>query len=495
MERLAIQVIAEDYASHGLGVFPALPRSKEPAGSWKAYQWQPPSDIEREALFSLPYELNIGVICGAASNNLAGIDCETTRAFEETLRHVDRVGYSETWTVSTKRGGHVYLFLPVAVKPIAKCENVEVRAQGQFMLLPPSQHPSGPFYRFVNRPPEIATVRSLSDLDWLVFEEAGNGPGLPRKAKLLLQGSFAERYNSRSEAEQAIVTVLVNASFPFEQILRLFSKYPAAGKFSEIQSRHGKARAVDWLRRCFEAARLFCATESPGRILARRALSQAIESPWPRRTGSSDRAVYCAHTTLAYRSGCDTYHASSRDLAEIAGCSRRTASVATGRLRAQQRLELTTFFNATYANRYRLSIVKSKVSENVPLPTTQCEGVGQTSSFVLPDAFRSGGLGKPAYEVLIALEHGSSSVSDLALKTGRHIQTVRTALKRMLPLSLVEKRGRTWQRGPNENLEAVAEALGVNGSLMRQKERHQKERIRRNVSHAIIRQRKDQGMI
>jgi hypothetical protein len=497
MEKLAIQVIADDYASHGMGVFPALPRSKEPAGSWKAFQWTAPSDAQRDALFSINCSLNIGAICGAASSNLISLDCETPRAFAETLRRVERAGYSETWTVQSQRGGHVHLLLPVTVKSIGKVNDVEVRAQGKFVLLPPSQHPEGPFYEFITQPPEIARVESLRELDWLQLETISKSrhPKLPRKAVQLLSGISCDRYPTRSEAEQALVTVLVNAAFTFDQILFLFLKYPAAGKFSDLQRHEGEERALDWLRHCFNKARDFCVHESPKREFAREMLAQALNTPWPGRTGSTDKAVFCAHATLAYRSGHETYHASSRDLAEISGCQRVTVSTATGRLRQKGYLQLTAKANFLYANRYRLAHFDWKVSENDPLTTHQCEGVAQTSSFLLPDAFRSGGLGKAAYEVITALAKGSSIVPDLARTTGRHPQTVRKALKRMLPLRLVEQRGRTWHRDANTDFEAIATALGVDGALRRQKEKHQRERIRRNVSQSIIRHRKDLGIM
>lgn len=66
----SLQAIAADYARHHLSVFPALPKSKEPAGTWKAFQWEPPNEVERQALFSLNCNLNIGVICGVPSGNL-----------------------------------------------------------------------------------------------------------------------------------------------------------------------------------------------------------------------------------------------------------------------------------------------------------------------------------------------------------------------------------------------------------------------------------------
>lgn len=488
MSEIPLQIIASDYASHGLGVYPALPQSKEPAGSWRAFQWQPPSESEREALFSINCNLNIGVICGAASGNLAALDCETPRAFEEQLRHVERAGYGETWTVGSNRGGHIYLRLPVTVKPIGKVNDVEVRSQGQFILLPPSQHPNGPFYEFINRPQEIIQVGSLSELDWLPLEAAStvHELPLPRKARQLLVGYSSQRFQSRSEAEQAIMTVLVNASFTFNQILSLFEIYPAAGKFTQIRQQEGLVRAVGWLRTCFDAARNFCATESPARLLAREALAQAQATPWPGRTGSTDRAIFCAHATLACRSGREIYHASSRDLAEIAACQRRTASNASRRLGAKNLVELISHANSLYASRYRLTAPSLKVSENAPLPTHLREGVVQTSSFLLPDAFRGRSLGKSAYEVITTLNGGFSSVLELERKTGRHPQTVRAALRKLLLFGFVRRVGRKWQGSTIAEIEERTAALGMAGALDRQKEKHRAERLRFRVSQAVL---------
>jgi len=296
-----LQAIAANYASHGLAVVPGLPQSKEPAIQWKAFQWEAPSESARDALFSLECNLNIGAVCGAPSGNLAVLDCETPKAFDTTLRRVEKVGYSDTWIAETKRGGHIYLRTPVPVKSIGKNDDVELRAQGLFTLMPPSQHPKGPFYKYINRPPEIAQVESLRELDWLSLEPAPSVHRLPlpRTAQSLLKGKIGKRYKSRSEAEQAIVTVLVNAGFTFEPILSLFRTYPAAGKFLEIQQNESAARAADWLLICFEFARDFCSKESPARARSLLALNEALSIPWRGRTGSTDKAVYCAHATLA----------------------------------------------------------------------------------------------------------------------------------------------------------------------------------------------------
>jgi hypothetical protein len=149
-------------------------------------------------------------------------------------------------------------------------------------------------------------------------------------------------------------------------------------------------------------------------------------------------------------------------------------------------LKLVSCFSTTYGNRYQLIHVDSNVSENAPLPTTQCEGMVQTSSFCVPDAFRPGGLGRAAYEVFIAML-GESTVGELASRTGRHPQTVRTALKKMLKCDLVIASGRRWRTLCDVNeIESRTEALGMSGASKRQREKHRAERLRFGVSRSLL---------
>src|SRR5262249_29377765 len=149
-------------------------------------------------------------------------------------------------------------------------------------------------------------------------------------------------------------------------VLLLFQTNPAAGKFAELNVKDPD-RAIDWLSFCFQKARAWCSRESPRRKSAREAMIRAWNIAWPGRTGSTDRAVFLAHTNLAHRSGKETYHASSRDLAEIAGCERRTASLATRRLGKAGLVRLDKRSSYGFANRYRLNSPTREVSDLVPL--------------------------------------------------------------------------------------------------------------------------------
>jgi Bifunctional DNA primase/polymerase, N-terminal len=485
MNGAPLRSIAAEYAAQGLSTIVASPRSKVPLVDWKAYQYEPPSTFEREAMFSFEDNLNIGVVCGAASNNLAIIDAESKRAFETQLRRCEQAGIANTWIDETYRGGHIFARLPIAVKPKSfKSEGFEVRAQGQFVLMPPSVHPSGALYRFINRPPSIMRVSSLEALDWLALQAAPEKE-IPRKARYLLQGFASDQYGSRSEAEQAIITTLFNAGFCFDEALAIFKRYPAAGKFREIEITNGKIAAISWLRTCFDSARNWCATDSPARTLARATQVAAEAAPWPGRTGSSDRVVFLAHLNLAHRSGREVYHASSRDLAEIAGCTRYTASKANRRLKKAGHLELVTPASYPYANRYRLP-EKTKFD---PLPHMGLHGMDQSSSFLFPDAFRQGGLGRSAFEILRALEDGPLRTRELAVRTGRHVQTIRKSLYKIREFGYARKTLGRWSGTPIEKIDLpeLARRAGMSGARKNQREQHKAERLRRTIAMRRLR--------
>jgi DNA-binding transcriptional regulator YhcF (GntR family) len=199
----------------------------------------------------------------------------------------------------------------------------------------------------------------------------------------------------------------------------------------------------------------------------------------------TSKAVFLAHTNLAHRSGQLTYHASSRDIAEIAGVGRKTAATASRRLAASGLVEVVQSAGFLYANRYRLP-EKTNIA---PLPHIGLEGVGSTSSFLLPDAFRRGGLGHAAFEVVRALEIEPLRAKEIAQRTGRHVQTVRKALLRLRRVGCVEKVYGRWNGKPLSeiNLEALARIVGTTGARKKQKERHRGERLRRRITTMIVR--------
>lgn len=299
-----------------------------------------------------------------------------------------------------------------------------------------------------------------------------------RRALALLQGQGVETYSTRSEAEQAIVTSLVNSGYDFSEVLGLFESYPAAGKFRALWNDDPK-KAIRWLQGSFDKAAAFVESQqSPARETALSLLQYARSIAWPGLTGSTDRAVYLAHLSIAIRAAKLTYSAGSRELAELAGVNSKTAAKANHRLIADGLLSLATPAIATLANQYRLEYQE----RYTPYKSVRECTTHDTQSH---DAFRRQGLGKAAGEIYAALlEEPGQTLGQLVKKTGRGKMTVWRALRRMSKMAdtftgefmpMVEHDGETW-RALEVDLDKIAHIVGTAGIGRKQKALHARER-------------------
>jgi len=136
---------ALDYAQRGWSVIPIGPGTKQPPRGckWKPYQNTAPAPAQLEAWFGHGSAYGLAVVLGAVSGNLV-------------CRDFDDLGGYETWatgspdlagtlpTVDTARGRHVYL--RSARLKSRKLADGEYRAAGNYVLLPPTKHPTGAVY-------------------------------------------------------------------------------------------------------------------------------------------------------------------------------------------------------------------------------------------------------------------------------------------------------------------------------------------------------------
>jgi len=139
------------YISNNLSVIPIRPRDKKPLVGWKQYQQQPPSTSEIRKWFKT--DNNIAIVTGKVSDNLVVIDFDEESLYKEFLEKLsdDLKGIiNDTWIVKTSRGYHVYLRVD-SEKPIGaeKYDGVDIKAEGGYVLAPPSIHPSGIRYEFL----------------------------------------------------------------------------------------------------------------------------------------------------------------------------------------------------------------------------------------------------------------------------------------------------------------------------------------------------------
>ncbi|PCN50263.1 DNA primase [Candidatus Geothermarchaeota archaeon ex4572_27] len=174
--RLTLEEAIDLYRRAGLSFFPLKRGDKRPLakllpdGSWRPYQSRLPGDEEvREWLRHEP--INVAVVCGAVSGNLAVLDFEGEEAFKWFLGRVrgTKAEYSvaNTWIVRTGRGFHVYLRAPepVRTKPRLR-QGLDVKGEGGYVVAPPSLHPSGAEYVFVFNDPRRVGIARLEREEW-----------------------------------------------------------------------------------------------------------------------------------------------------------------------------------------------------------------------------------------------------------------------------------------------------------------------------------------
>lgn len=146
----------------GWSCIPCLPKNKQAAVSWKAYQERRPDEQELHDFFTGHEDRNLAIITGDVSNRLLVIDFDEPELFV-LWQERNRI---DSWTVITGKGVHVYFTLAPGENPPLNgkfCVDGQiagdVRYNGGYVLAPPSMHPNGLIYRWACGGSELMTVR------------------------------------------------------------------------------------------------------------------------------------------------------------------------------------------------------------------------------------------------------------------------------------------------------------------------------------------------
>ena len=137
---------------------------KHPAvESWRAYQARKPTEDEIAHWYKAPR--NVGAITGAISGGLVVIDCDDPETY-----HAICYVYPElrvSLTVRTGKGFHVYCYAePVGTITFdLNGKRHHVKAEGGYVVAPPSLHASGRVYEFVDpeAPPIVLDLPRFRD--------------------------------------------------------------------------------------------------------------------------------------------------------------------------------------------------------------------------------------------------------------------------------------------------------------------------------------------
>ena len=129
--------------------------------SWKQYQTHIMSKEDFDRI-SQRHPCNVAIVCGQTSGNLYVADIDGP--IPNTLKELPK----RTLTAETGKGFHLHLRSPkpirgYTIRPERYGVRIDVRGQGNYVVCPPSLHPSGKMYRWVERDKEVLFVKDPSE--------------------------------------------------------------------------------------------------------------------------------------------------------------------------------------------------------------------------------------------------------------------------------------------------------------------------------------------
>jgi len=490
LELSCTQETAISLYSLNLNVFP-VPYGKKGGWPWRILQYVRLNPEDLHTLFS--GRCNIAVMTGRTSGNLFVIDCETKASFEYHLAQMTNAGIP-IWAVKTgssKGGGHFYLRCSSGEVKGYKANDFEIRGNRCYVLAPSSVHPDGGIYDFYQRdtvePPEV----DPSQLAWLALEVTKNSPkqAIPRAFAELAQDTRKFIFSGASEGERNN---------------RLFAAAcDLHGNGYSQQTAHELLVGV--ARRCGLPEREIYATinsaYSQARTPAKPEQQQAVppnhtkahlwaeHRQWEGRTGQTDKIVFlacCVRAATANDNG--IFRASSREVAEIAHVTRKTASLSLKRLVQLDYLTVCGTDGLSRANLYRLA-KKTFATPDIPeknsrvYPTTSLPFYGLVNgvNVGISELLEHRALGKIAsqvYIIMVGLEYPIRA-KELSELVHLNQKQVYRALNRLKKFTLVEKVPGGFIAIPQteEHLaELVTKPTGTLGKSEKRKARHQWER-------------------
>lgn len=152
---------AIDWRKLGYSVIPISMGGKNPLVKWKEYIDKPAS-IANIINWFRSGDINIAVLCGGA-NNLAVVDFDTQTGYYSAMARLDKTTRNialHTFKVKTGRGVHIFFNVKTRTRKNVE-DKIDIKADGGYVLVPPSVHPSGKVYKTING----ATINDIVSID------------------------------------------------------------------------------------------------------------------------------------------------------------------------------------------------------------------------------------------------------------------------------------------------------------------------------------------
>jgi hypothetical protein len=192
---------ALDFGRLGWSVIPIESRGKRPLVRWQVYQHRRPAPTEINDWFRHWPDANIAVVTGVVSGVVV-LDIDPRHGGDSSFQELERQHGPVTETVETRTGGggrHLYFTHPGEIlhNRVGIATGIDLRADGGYIVAPPSVHGSGEPYRW-ERSPDVCGLASLPG--WLSESsqvQSRRGHPLTHWRRLLWEGvGEGERNNT-----------------------------------------------------------------------------------------------------------------------------------------------------------------------------------------------------------------------------------------------------------------------------------------------------------
>lgn len=326
--------------------------------------------------------------------------------------------------------------------------------------------------------PGVATIDLLERPSWTTTD-LDTPPvrlvyrAMPKRVSYLLsalcncpRGGPVATYDSRSEAEAAVVTTLILSGWGMESIAATFEGWQP-GHYADAGKHQGS-----YLTRTYRAALSHLASTPPRPEIAQ-AYRDAEAMPWPGRSGLLDQAVYLGLLSLAWQAATWEPYASVRDLAELAASWPKNTSTALKRLQKAGLAQEVQTYLTVQATVWRImaeALQRTRAERGGHSSKDPHARYSQTPRDVA-EVWGYSGLGRSAGAIYTHLDSRPMTNPDLIEATGKAKRTVQRACHRLEAHGLAEHSPDGWVRGPASVAE-FAETMRAQDLADRRRSRH-----------------------
>jgi len=250
---------AKDYRDKGFSVIPLSPRDKQPLVNWKKFQKKKANHGQITSWWTQTPEANVGIVTGKISR-LVVIDCDSEQAVDDFLKKFPEAKC--TRQTKTGKGVHFYFRWSPGIRNSAGTfqNGIDVRSDGGYVVAPPSIHPNGTPYKWLNKksieplPQKIKELltRSKKKIMESRVKKQATEQGIHEGRRNSHLTSLAGSLHAKGMSPEAIMTALRTeneircrpplASAEVQTIVESISRYVVPAKPEELLTEAGNAR-------------------------------------------------------------------------------------------------------------------------------------------------------------------------------------------------------------------------------------------------------------